>query len=78
MDVEQRVINVVAELACGPVEVHQTFDELDFASLDFIELGHYLEDEFRIEVEFKQYETVQEVVTLMQTLLLTKKETYGN
>jgi acyl carrier protein len=65
--VTERVISALVEFGEEPenVKPDSRFEDLDIDSLDLVELGQVIEDEYGIEIQDKdmdQIETVQDVV----------------
>jgi acyl carrier protein len=61
--IEQRVLDTLAEFAAKPSAINReaTLEQLDVDSLDLVELGQLLHEEFGLALEPKDFEGVQTV-----------------
>lgn len=76
--VEDRVMAVICSVALGnKVENHMRLaQDLGLDSLEMVELQIELEDEFDVEIQMSDidnFQTVQDVITYMQTIILSEQ-----
>lgn len=71
MNIEKRVIKIVREQLCvDSVTAESSMaDDLDADSLDLVELGMVIEEEFDIEVgdaDVEKFSTVRDIITFIE------------